>query len=317
MPVAHRRSLLRCGGALLLAAALAACSPVPPRPTALIDAAPVELEATPFFPQREHECGPAALATLLVAAGETTTPDALTPLLLVPGLEGSLQPELLAQARRKGFIALPIAPRLEALVAELRAGRPVLVLQNNGLSWYTVWHYAVVIGYDAARDQVVLRSGVTERLVLARKTFERTWARAERWGFVLLAPGQLPASGEIPVYARAVAAFEATGGRPDAAARAWEAGRGRWPGSWELAFGLGNRRLADGALPQALTALSAATTLAPKFAPAWNNLAVAYMDAQRWDEALAAAERAAALSGAPDIAATLREARCRRKADCG
>ena len=316
MSAVHRRSLLRGGGALLFAVVLAGCGSVPPRSAALVAGEPVELARTPFFPQREHQCGPAALATLLGAAGQTTTPDALTPLLLVPGLEGSLQPELLAQARRQGFIALPITPSLEALVAELRAARPVLVLQNNGLDWHPVWHYAVAVGYDPARDELVLRSGVIERLAVPRKTFERTWARAERWGFVLLVPGQLPANGEVPVYARAVAAFETTGGRPDAAARAWEAGRGRWPESWELAFGLGNRRLADGALPQAVAALTDATALAPRFAPAWNNLAVAYMDGARWDEALAAAARAAALSDSPDIAATLREARCRRKAGC-
>ncbi len=316
MPAARCRSLLRCGGVLLLTVALAACSPVPPRPAALLDAAPTELTTTPFFPQREHECGPAALATLLVAAGREASPEALAPLLVVPGREGSLQPELLAQARRHGFIALPIAPELASLVAELRGSRPVLVLQNNGLDWYPVWHYAVVIGYDPAGDEVVLRSGVTERRVISRTTFERTWARAERWGFVLLAPGQLPAKSSVPEYARAVAAFEAAGAAPAAAARAWEAGRGRWPESWELAFGLGNRRYADGALSQAQAAFGDATRLAPQFAPAWNNLAVTYMDAQRWHEALAAAERAAGLSDAPEIAATLREARCRRAPEC-
>lgn len=316
MPVVHRRSPLRCGGALLFAAALAGCGSVPPRPAALLDAPAIELSTVPFFPQREHECGPAALATLLGAAGQDRSPDALTPLLLVPGLEGSLQPELLAQSRRQGFVALPITPTLAALVAELRAGRPVLVLQNNGLDWYPKWHYAVAIGYDPARDELVLRSGVTERRVLPRRTFERTWARAERWGFVLLAPGQLPAAAEARDYARAVAAFEAAGAHPDAAARAWEAGRGRWPDSWELAFGLGNRRLADGALPQALAAFTAATELAPGFAPAWNNLAVVHMDAGRWEAALVAAERAAGLSDAPDIQATLREARCRRAPGC-
>ena len=118
------------------------------------------------------------------------------------------------------------------------------------------------------------------------------------------------------VYARAVAAYESASSTPAVATRAWEAGRGRWPESWELAFGLGNRRYADGALPQALAAFESATELAPKFAPAWNNLAVAYMDAERWDEALVAAERAAALSDAPDIQATLREARCRRAKAC-
>jgi len=316
MPRARRRSLKRCGGALLLVLALAACSPVPPRPAALTEGALVELAATPFFPQEVHECGPAALATLLAAAGRDATPDALTPLLIVPDRKGSLQPELLAQARQQGFIALPIAPHLDALVAELRAGRPVLVLKNNGLNWYTVWHYAVVIGYDPVHDTVVMRSGVTERMVEPRKTFERTWARAERWGFVLLAPGQLPAASEAGDYARALAAFEASTKSPSVATRAWEAGRGRWPESWELAFGLGNRRYADGALPQAVTAFEYATALAPKFAPAWNNLAVAYMDAGRWDDALSAAESAAALSDAPDIVATLREARCRRAPDC-
>lgn len=316
----RRRSLMRCGGALVIAAALAACSPVPPRPAVLAEGAPVELSATPFFPQRAHECGPAALAMLLAAAGRDATPEALVPLLVVPGREGSFQPELLAQARRQGFVAQPIAPRLDALVAELRSGRPVLVLQNNGLSWYEVWHYAVVIGYDPARDQVVLRSGVTERLVLPRKTFERTWARGERWGFVLLAPGQLPASDAVPEgaadYARAVAAFEAAAAAPAAANRAWEVGRGRWPESWELAFGLGNRRYADGARDAALAAFQDAARLAPRFAPAWNNLAVVYMDLARWDEALAAAERAASLSDAPDVADTLREARCRRAPGC-
>jgi hypothetical protein len=180
-PATRRRSLQRCGGALLLAAALAACSPVPPRPAALHEGASQELAATPFFPQEAHECGPAALAMLLGAAGREATPDALAPYLIVPDRKGSLQPELLAHARQQGFIAMAVAPKLEALVAELRAGRPVLVLQNNGLSWYTVWHYAVVIGYDPVHDTVVLRSGLTERLVLPRKTFERTWGRAERW----------------------------------------------------------------------------------------------------------------------------------------
>jgi len=35
----------------------------------------VELDATPFFPQRDYQCGPAALATLLSASGVATTAD--------------------------------------------------------------------------------------------------------------------------------------------------------------------------------------------------------------------------------------------------
>ena len=43
-----------------------------------------ELEATPFFPQEIDHCGPAALATTLVAAGIDTTPEALAPSVFLP-----------------------------------------------------------------------------------------------------------------------------------------------------------------------------------------------------------------------------------------
>jgi len=326
-PTKRRRDASHRGGALVWAVLLlasAACAPVAPRPDSMRDRAPVELTATPFFPQREHECGPAALATLLGAAGRGLHPDALTARLMVPGRQGSLQPELLAQARSEGFIALPIEPSLEALIAELDAGRPVLTLQNNAFAWYPRWHYAVAIGYDPTDDSLVLRSGMTERLGVARRNFENTWARSGRWGFVLLRPGQLPAGGDGLAYARAVAAFESTAaqrGVPPAAIagesrRAWAAGVARWPMRWELAFGAGNRRYADGALAEATAAFEDATRLDPGRAAGWNNLAVAYMDAGRWDDAVSAAERAAALDPSPDVLSTRSEARCRRVPGC-
>lgn len=306
----------RTAAALLLGAVLVGCAPLPPRPAALASRPPVELAATPFHPQRELQCGPAALATVLGAAGRAIEPDALTPRLFIPGRGGSLQPEMLAQARREGFIALPIAPDPVALVAELDAGRPVVVLQNNGLSWAPRWHYAVVIGYEPAHDRFILRSGVTERLGVSRRTFEATWRRSGRWGFVLLPPGTPPAQGDGMEYARAVAAFEATGGAPADANAAWRAGAVRWPGRWELAFGLGNRLLADGDPAAAAIELARATTLAPERAAPWNNLAVALMALARWDEAMAAAETAVSREDSPATRATRAEARCRGAADC-
>ena len=84
----------------------------------------------------------------------------------------------------------------------------------------------------------------------------------------------------------------------------------------ELAFGLGNRRYADGSPTEAIVAFTVATELAPDQPAPWNNLAVALMDAGRWAEARTAAERAATLSTAPDVVATLHEARCQRLPDC-
>jgi hypothetical protein len=58
--------------------------------------APIELAGTPFFPQDALQCGPAALATVLVAAGRDAHPDALAREIYTPGLGGSLQLELVA-----------------------------------------------------------------------------------------------------------------------------------------------------------------------------------------------------------------------------
>jgi len=112
---------------LTLLGACASTAPAPPRGAAS------ELSAVPFFPQTEYQCGPAALATVLVHSGVTTRPETLTPQIYLPGRKGSLQLELLAAARRAGRIPFTLTGGPDALLAELAAGNPVLVLQNLGL----------------------------------------------------------------------------------------------------------------------------------------------------------------------------------------
>jgi ABC-type bacteriocin/lantibiotic exporter with double-glycine peptidase domain len=166
----------------------------------------VELTATPFIAQERYQCGPAALAMSLRAAGFAVDAEALVPQVYLPQRQGSLQVEMLAAARRNGAVGVAIPPALDALVAELAAGTPVLVLQNLSLPIAPVWHYAVVIGYDLDRGNIILRSGTTERLVMPMSTFEHTWARGGHWAMVALAPGRLPAStGEAAVLDALVA----------------------------------------------------------------------------------------------------------------
>ena len=62
----------------------------------------IELKEVPFFPQEAYQCGPAALATVLVAAGASVTPEALAPQAYLPERHGSLQLELVAATRRRG-----------------------------------------------------------------------------------------------------------------------------------------------------------------------------------------------------------------------
>jgi hypothetical protein len=99
---------------------------------------------------------------------------------------------MLAAARRNGAASMTIPPRIDALLAELAAGNPVLVFQNLSLPIKPMWHYAVAVGYDLGRGDIILRSGTTERLVMPLSTFEHTWARSGYWAMVALPPGRQP-----------------------------------------------------------------------------------------------------------------------------
>ena len=92
--------------------------------------------------------------------------------------------------------------RLAALLRAVAAGHPVVVRQTLSLAIAPRWHYAVVVGYDLAARELVLRSGTTERELLSLSTFEHTWERSGHWAFVALAPGELPAMEAIVVVAQ-------------------------------------------------------------------------------------------------------------------
>ena len=138
----------------------------------------VELTDVPFFPQDAFQCGPAALATMLNQRGVLTTPGALKDKVYIPSREGSLQVEMVAAARNHEMLVYPLQPRLEAVLAEVAAGNPVLVLQNLALPGLPRWHYAIVIGVDAKR--VTLRSGRRDRLTTSQRSFLRSWDWAGR-----------------------------------------------------------------------------------------------------------------------------------------
>ena len=297
LPMAGRARLLP---ALLLSALLlggcatqtAALRSAPPPGTA----PRLELAGTPFFAQERYQCGPAALAMALGAAGVAVQPETLVPQVYLPEREGSLQVDMLASARRNGALGVTIAPRLDALLAELRAGHPVLVLQNLSLPIFPRWHYAVVTGYDLDQGDIVLNSGTTERMVMAMSTFEHTWARSGYWAMVALAPGQLPATSDKQVVLDALVAWERTG-QPGAVRQGYAAADRRWPGELGFQLGLGNTAYGAGDRAGAADAFRRATLAHPDSAPAFNNLAFVLSELGDYAAARQAAGRALALGG--------------------
>jgi hypothetical protein len=290
-----RRSLLAAGA---LSLALGGCASLfPPPQTAALRRSPpaglaakVELTAVPFFPQTPHHCGPAALATVLKHAGIDATPEQLGQAIFLPAREGTLQTEMLVGARRAGALAVRLPRELNAVLSEVAAGHPVVVLQNLGLSVMTRWHYAVVVGYDLVQGEIVLRSGTVQREVMPLGTFEHTWKRGEYWAFVALPPGQLPAAAEEIETLQATVAFERTA-QPAQAARAYEAALARWPDSLVAAIGVGNARFNAGDTAGAATAFETAARRHDS-AAAWNNLAQARLKLGQRTASLDAAQRA-------------------------
>jgi tetratricopeptide (TPR) repeat protein len=256
---------------------------------------PVELAAVPFFPQDAYQCGPAALATVLAADGAAVSADALVAQVYLPAREGALQAEMLATARRHGRLAVVLPPRLDAVLAEIEAGHPVIVLQNLSLPVLPRWHYAVVIGFDLERRQVLLRSGTTRRLALPLATFERTWARSGHWAMAATPPDRLPTTPDVAALVAAAAALERVDVR--AAGEAYRALAARAPEAYGAWFGLGNVAHALGDLDGAQRAFARAAAVDPQAADAWNNLALTQLARGRVAEALASARRAVALGG--------------------
>jgi len=240
-------------------------------------AAVVELADTPFFPQEAHQCGPAALATALGASHVDITPEELEQRVYLPGRQGSLQVEMQAAPRAYGRLAYRIEPELADITAQLDAGRPVLVLHNYGLPLWPRWHYAVVVGYDGPRKQLVLRSGKVQRQILSAANFMRAWDNADRWALVLLEPGELPAGADKERYLEAAAAFEASA-KPKEAWTAFDAAVRQWPDEAVARVGRGTASYRMQDFQAAAADYRAAMQIDGTQAGAQNNLAMAQLE---------------------------------------
>lgn len=257
---------------------------------------PVELSSVPFYPQQAYQCGPAALATLVHFQGVDVNLDELIRRVYIPERKGSLQLELIAAARDYELIPYVLATELDAVLHEIKAGRPVLILQNLGVSWYPQWHYAVVIGYDLDAEQLILRSGEVERYRLNLFTFEHTWQRSKRWAMILLKPGELPVAGDAWHYMNAIVAFEQKKNWA-LLTKAYQAGLKRWSRSRELLMGYGNSLYSQGQLSSALIQYEKVIEYYPQFAPAHNNAGQVYAELGQFEKARSYVHRAVQLGG--------------------
>lgn len=268
----------------------------------------VELTEVPFHRQGDFLCGPASLAMVFNAAGVPADVESVTPLVYLPGRQGSLQAEMLGATRRSGLVAYTLAPKLEDLLREIAAGTPAVVLLNLSLKLVPVWHYAVVVGYDLDKREVIVRSAGRARDEWSFAFLEFFWQDSGHWSMLALPPGRVPATARETEFAAAVAALEQAG-RPREARDSYRALLERWPADLVGLMGLGNVEYALKDLPAAERALRRASEAHPQSAAALNNLAHVLAALDRLPEAEQAARRAVALEGPllPQASKTLEE----------
>ncbi len=254
-----------------------------------------EIKGVPFFPQASYQCGPAALAMTLNWSGVPILPEDLRKEVFTPARKGSLQASLLSATRRHGRIAY-VFNGIDIMFAEVAAGYPVIILQNLGLSWYPIWHYSVIIGYDLQKKVMILRSGLTARKRMPFRVFKNTWARSNFWGLLTLRPEQLPAMAKEDKFLAAVMGLERSR-QFQTAIVGYKTALTRWPGSLAAIMGLGNSNYAVEDLKGAESAFRKATYLHPRAGSAYNNLAQVLLEQNRTQEALEAARKAVSLGG--------------------
>jgi len=257
----------------------------PPLPAEWNQFQRIVLTDTVFFPQEKYQCGPASLASVLQQSGVPVTPSTLTSQIYLPERQGSLQLELLGATRRNGRIPYQLQPNLTAIVSELRYSRPVLVLQNLGLRSLPVWHYAVVTGVDPASSTITLHSGATKNLSMNAQKFLRSWDLADRWGVVVLQPGELPADDNPAAFLKAVSAYSSVT-NDDAVIKSYTNAVKRWPQNHLVWFSYAANAQVSGKQPLAIQNYLQALRIKPDHLPSINNLSLMYAEAGNFQQAL-------------------------------
>jgi tetratricopeptide (TPR) repeat protein len=257
-----------------------------------------EITEVPFFPQRDFQCGPSALATSLAYFGVPVTADDLVAQVYLPERHGSLQVEMMAASRRHGLVAYQLeAPQFENLLREIDGGFPVIILQDFGIWPLSVWHYSDAVGYDLTEGKLTFRSGEKRRLIIPFAVSEYTWKESEYWAMVTSPPARIPVTATEDKYLQAVVALEHTPGQKEAARVAYGTMLERWPDSLGAGIGLSNAQYAAGELKQAETMLRRMVDKHPDAAVAYNNLAQTLLDEGHDADALPLAQRAVELAG--------------------
>lgn len=253
-----------------------------------------EIAGVPFIEQKVGHCGPATLAMTMAWAGQPADVNTLAAQVYTPGMQGSLQTDMISASRRQGMIAIPIQG-FANLLNEVAAGNPVIVFENLAVSWLPQWHYAVVFGYDLREEKVLMHSGPEAFKRWDLRKFERSWQLGEYWGLLVLPPGRLSVTANELSHLKAAAALEQVG-KVREAGISYQAILERWPQSLGGLIGAANVLFQEKDFVKSSEALLLATKYHPQSSAAWHNLSVAQRALGQLEKSQASARISQSLS---------------------
>lgn len=231
-----------------------------------------EIKQVTFIDQTAGYCGPAALTMAMRWAGQKVTLDEVALQVYTPGMQGSLQSDLISASRRQGLMAVSIS-NLSSLLTEVAAGHPVIIFENLGLSWAPQWHYALVLGYDLKKQEIIMHSGHSAFYHWDLKKFERSWMLGDYWGLVVLPPGELAVSADELANVTAAVGLEQAAKYKEAE-KSYRQILEKWPTSLVALIGLANLAYKKGHRNEAGTLLRRAVKNHPESTAAQHNLVV-------------------------------------------
>jgi len=188
----------------------------------------VELTDVPFFQLSDAQGGPSALAALLNHFGVVTSPGLVDERIQQLAKGKPVQEGLATVVRSYDLLVYPLPGSLDALLQQVSAGHPVLVMQDR-LFAGPGSQFALVVGYDQRERTLVLRSGNSRRWYTSFSSFDDAWAEAGRWAVLIQPVNQLPAQPEEQIWLQAARDLQQQG-RVEAAQRALNTARQIWPG---------------------------------------------------------------------------------------
>lgn len=140
--------------------------------------------------QKSHQCGPAALESVMRHWGKDVQADAITRELYQSGSRGVLNFMLAQYARNSGFWTETGNADISRLKSWILKDIPVIVMVRTGppLLWVSNYHFVVVKGFDDADQIFYANTGKAETQAIPYLKFEKRWKDAGNWYLIICPP---------------------------------------------------------------------------------------------------------------------------------